>query len=132
MASEYADRKRLTFEQAEGAEPLPSQLKLKEVSPELRARLWAIFHQNLINAGGDGELSGPFAQVLYDLHVQRFCRAADEFSPFGYAWVSQFKPVFMDGNYIQIFFLALYNGCYATRRCSHTAYCLRGRRSSPS
>jgi hypothetical protein len=73
------------------------------VSPELRARLWAIFHQNLINAGGDGELSGPFAQVLYDLHVQRFCRAADEFSPFGYAWVSQFKPVFMDGNYIQIF-----------------------------
>jgi hypothetical protein len=27
MASEYEDRKRLTVEQAEGAEPLPSQLK---------------------------------------------------------------------------------------------------------
>jgi hypothetical protein len=31
MASEYDDRKRLTFEQSEGAEPLPSQLELKEV-----------------------------------------------------------------------------------------------------
>jgi hypothetical protein len=35
MASEYEDRKRLTFEQAEGAESLPTQLKLKEVSREL-------------------------------------------------------------------------------------------------
>jgi hypothetical protein len=43
MASEYEDRKGLTFEQAEGAEPLPSQLKLREVSRELRARLWAVF-----------------------------------------------------------------------------------------
>jgi hypothetical protein len=42
MASEYEDRKRLTFEQAEGAEPLPSQLELQEISPELRARLWSI------------------------------------------------------------------------------------------
>ena len=47
MASEYEDRKRLTFEQAEGAEPLPSQLKLKEVSNELRALLWNIFFREL-------------------------------------------------------------------------------------
>jgi hypothetical protein len=45
MANEYEDRKRLTFEQAEGAEPLPTQLELKKVSPELRARLWRIFHE---------------------------------------------------------------------------------------
>jgi hypothetical protein len=31
----YADRKKLTFEQAEGAAPLPSQLKLKEISQEI-------------------------------------------------------------------------------------------------
>jgi hypothetical protein len=31
MTSEYEERKRLTFEQAEGAEPLPSQLKLRQV-----------------------------------------------------------------------------------------------------
>jgi hypothetical protein len=37
----YAERKKLTFEQAEGAEPLPTQLKLKELSPLLRSALWA-------------------------------------------------------------------------------------------
>jgi hypothetical protein len=36
------DRKRLTFEQAEGVEPLPAQLQLKELSPALRAALWAV------------------------------------------------------------------------------------------
>ena len=38
----YADRKKLTFEHAEGAEPLPSQMQLKEVSPQLRAVLWRV------------------------------------------------------------------------------------------
>jgi hypothetical protein len=35
----YADRRKLTFEQAESAAPLPSQLKLKEISRQLRASL---------------------------------------------------------------------------------------------
>ena len=40
-----ADRKRLTFEEAEGAEPLPQQLKLGKLSPLFRAAVWNIvFH----------------------------------------------------------------------------------------
>jgi hypothetical protein len=39
MAEENQNRKHLTFEQAEGAEPLPEQLKLRELSPQLRAQL---------------------------------------------------------------------------------------------
>ncbi len=35
------DRRALTFEQAEGLAPLPSQLKRDELSKELRAKLWA-------------------------------------------------------------------------------------------
>jgi hypothetical protein len=35
----HAERKRLTFEQAEGVEALPSQLQLKELSKQLRAML---------------------------------------------------------------------------------------------
>jgi hypothetical protein len=35
----YAERKKLTFEEAERAVPLPTQLKLKEISQELRAWL---------------------------------------------------------------------------------------------
>jgi len=43
----YADRKKLTFEQAEGAEPLPSQLKPKELTKHLRALLWEAIYNNL-------------------------------------------------------------------------------------
>jgi hypothetical protein len=73
MAIEYEDRKRLTFEQAEGVEPLPSQLELKEVSPELRARLWSVFHELLMearqaSASGNG-LEGVLVDVLYDWHL---------------------------------------------------------------
>jgi len=47
MASEYEDRKRLTFEQAEGAEPLPSQLQTKQMSSELHALLWEVLHNSM-------------------------------------------------------------------------------------
>ena len=46
----YAERKKLSFEQAEGVEPLPAQLKLKEVSPRLRAALWRVVHDSLHEA----------------------------------------------------------------------------------
>jgi hypothetical protein len=39
-------RKTVTFEQAEGVEPLPRQLRLKELSKELRAKLWFVIHEN--------------------------------------------------------------------------------------
>jgi len=110
MANEYEERKRLTFEQAEGAEPLPSQLKFKEVSPELRARLWRIFHQWLsmttINDSvipGRRYLEGPFVQLLYDWHVTRSFKAADEFSNSTAYWTSELKSMFMGGDYIKIF-----------------------------
>ena len=48
----YADRKALTFEQAEGIVPLPTQLLPKEVSQELSALLWAVVHANLNTTGG--------------------------------------------------------------------------------
>src|ERR1700704_6652111 len=98
MAGEYEDRKRLTFEQAEGAEPLPSQLKLKEVSPELRARLWAIFHRLLDDtreAYPRDVLEGPFLEVLYDWHVVRCFKAADEFEPSYQYWLDELKPIFV-------------------------------------
>src|SRR5215469_17820581 len=96
MPSEYEDRKRLTFEQAEGAEPLPSQLKPREISPELRARLWQIFHQRLVDD------SGAFIQVLKDWHVVRSFRPADEFIPKYQSCLIQMKPIFMEGDYLQV------------------------------
>jgi hypothetical protein len=108
MASEFEDRKRLTFEQAEGAEPLPSQLKLREVSPELRARLWAIFHQKLTSSSvredyGSTRLKGPLVQLLRDWHVEQRFRAADEFTSMHEWWVKELRSIFMNGDYLQIF-----------------------------
>jgi hypothetical protein len=106
MASEYKDRKRLTFEQAEGAEPLPAQLKLREVSPELRARLWAIFHQELANSREAFEsdayatLDGALVSLLYDWHVTRRFRAADEFRPRYGDQLAELKSLFMEGDYL--------------------------------
>jgi hypothetical protein len=103
IAGEYVDRKRLTFEQAEGAEPLPSQLKLKEVSNELRALLWNIFFRELRVDEGGRYLSEPIVTLLYEWHVKRQFKAADEFSPNYLDWVEKLKPVFMEGDYVEIF-----------------------------
>jgi len=51
----YADRRRLTFEQAEGAEPLPRQLQTKEVSQELRATTGARTTSRRAKTGRDGQ-----------------------------------------------------------------------------
>jgi hypothetical protein len=108
MASEYGDRKRLTFEQAEGAEPLPSQLELREISPELRARLWAIFHWILAGArearpiGPIPDLVGPLVQVLYDWHVGRCFKPSDEFIQSYPHWVGELKSIFMRGDYVAV------------------------------
>jgi hypothetical protein len=109
MGIEHEDRKRLTFEQAEGLEPLPSQLKLKEVSPELRAQLWHVFHQWLTVMSvtddvipGQSYLKGPFVQLLYDWHVTRRFKPADEFSQNSRFWINELKSVFMDGDYATI------------------------------
>jgi hypothetical protein len=106
MASEYEERKRLTFEQAEGAEPLPSQLELKEVSRELRALLWGVFHRLLVDARERyprDTLDEEFVQVLYDWHVGRCFRAADEFKPSYEYWVEELKPLFLQGHYTKVF-----------------------------
>lgn len=45
VTNDVEERKKLSFEQAEGAEPLPSQLQLREISPQLRALLWErVYH----------------------------------------------------------------------------------------
>ena len=44
---EIARRKQLTFAQAEGASPLPTQLKRTDVSQELRAVLWKCIHDEI-------------------------------------------------------------------------------------
>lgn len=76
MSGGYEDRKRLTFEQAEGAEPLPSQLALKEVSQELRAGLWQVVHDSVMECTDRyaGIIGEPWLTILRDQHVRRHHR----------------------------------------------------------
>jgi hypothetical protein len=79
-----AERKKITFEQAEGLVPLPSQLKRGEVSQEFRAVLWAELHHRLQAArqafAGDFYVEDPWDNILQDEHVLRRHLPIDEFS----------------------------------------------------
>lgn len=102
------DRKSLTFEQAEGAEPIPSQLQLKELSPALRSALWALVYQELqgssVSRGiGPQILAAPWHTILYVDHVYRQHRPADEFTIRSDDHVARLKKVFLDGNYVRVF-----------------------------
>ncbi|MEQ1889752.1 MAG: hypothetical protein ABL951_11325 [Alphaproteobacteria bacterium] len=104
----YADRKGLTFEQAEGVAPLPSQLQLKEVSTELRALLWRITYDKLMNGLVRHSIGFPFFdetwhQILYDKHVLYDHKMADEFENRAKNLIDDLKPIFVKGDYTSIF-----------------------------
>src|ERR1043165_4412750 len=79
------DRKGLTFAQAEGAEALPSQLALREISPELSAVLWAVVHDMLDEALSHGGIYGggyyfkdPWKTILRLWWILRLHKNVDE------------------------------------------------------
>lgn len=99
------DRTKVTFAQAEGAEPLPHQLKPKQVSQKLRAQLWAAIHGSLQTYVSPIEtaMHEPWPTVLSDYHVEiehGFIDDAenDEFAIFEYC-----KNIISKGDYIKIF-----------------------------
>jgi hypothetical protein len=100
-------RKRTTFEQAEGIEPLPSQLKLKELSSRLRALLWDVIYDSLkecrYNDSHGSELLDPWGRIFYSMHVYREHRMADEFENDFYDLVAKAKDVITSGNYANVF-----------------------------
>jgi AbiJ N-terminal domain 4 len=75
----YAERKKLTFEQAQGLAPLPRQLALGEISQEFRAILWSrlnkIFEEHSERTfHGVGYFRKPWSTILNDLRVYRYHR----------------------------------------------------------
>jgi len=107
---QFADRKKMTFAQAEGVEPLPAQLEAKEVSAELRAVLWRIVFESMRRAcvypkyvGGNALMGEPWVSILYDKHVHRDYGMADEFSDDFDELSGQVKRIFDSYDYIQIF-----------------------------
>jgi hypothetical protein len=107
---ELARRRSLSFEQAEGAEKLPSQLATTEVTQQLRSYVWAVVHASLekyrrsdtMGYGGSW-FNDPWATILKEKHVVRDHRMADEFVNDARKLTDDLKGWFARGNYTQIY-----------------------------
>jgi hypothetical protein len=105
----YADRRRLTFEQAEGVEPLPTQLQVRELSRPLRSRLWLVVYESLKAAtsyssmGGGSYLDEKWESILYDSHTLRDHLAADEFRNDARLLIENVKTILIARDYTNVF-----------------------------
>jgi hypothetical protein len=111
------DRKKVTFEQAEGLEPLPSQLRPKELTPRLRSGLWLILNDQIdrhISRIGY-KLDQPWKSILHNVHVFRRALPADEYDPSPFVQKEWLKPIFFEGSYDQV--LGLLQWILRDERC---------------
>lgn len=120
MAS-HNDRKQLTFEQAEGATPLPTQLRPGEISPPLRAKLWEPIFDHLLFTKQSGGyvgavfLGSPWSRILRDYHVHHEHKMADAFDTRLSIHIDRLSSLFKDGVYTRVFgfiqFVLRHNKC---------------------
>jgi hypothetical protein len=140
----YAERRRLTFEQAEGVEPLPTQLKPREISDKLRSMLWSITYESVktcapsgtwMSAGTGGPyVTGAWRDILHTAWTERDHKATDEFRSELHNVIRYIKPIFFQEDYARLYgflqFVLRHPDCppafaaevdTALRRC-HAAY----------
>lgn len=105
MNDEPIDRGKLTFEEAEGFAPIPVQLQLKAVSPQLRATLWAYVHQSVSASENEytGEITGTWLNILIDLHVMHYHRMIDSFTTDWGKIKPTLRRIFEKGEYVDVF-----------------------------
>jgi hypothetical protein len=103
---EIARRRKLTFAQAEGVEPLPSQLKRTEVSQQLRAVLWSYVHSELertLVRDMYAYVGGSWKVALKDAHVYFFHLPVDEFDPALRNACDAVKAVLMKADWVNFY-----------------------------
>lgn len=105
MADDFEDRKKLSFGQAEGVEPLPSQLQLREISQELRACLWNTIHGSLVKSIMHGKtsyarLDDPWGLILREEHVFRRHGMVDDFKNDPQQLIRDTRHIFQEGDYM--------------------------------
>jgi hypothetical protein len=108
LSDDIEKRKKISFEQAEGVAPLPAQLQLREVSPQLRAVLWDLIHHHLDGAikrpdYNSAYVGNPWATILKDEHVYRRHQMADDFVNAPKRITAQTRIIFEKGDYLAIF-----------------------------
>jgi AbiJ N-terminal domain 4 len=108
LTKDTEERKKLTFEQAEGVQPLPSQLQLREVSQQLRAVLWNQIHRYLSEATehsdyGPNYIDKPWSMILKEEHVYRQHGMVDDFGNVAKDLIAETRDIFENGDYLSIF-----------------------------
>jgi hypothetical protein len=104
----FALRKAITFEQAEGVEPLPRQLKLKEISPLLRATLWDMVLESIEESTHRDSfvgtyIDGPWHDILLDRHIFRLHKMRNDFINSFKTNRDELQLLFETGDYVQVF-----------------------------
>ncbi|MBX7146337.1 MAG: hypothetical protein K1X44_03400 [Alphaproteobacteria bacterium] len=105
----YSIRKKLTFAQAEGREPLPTQLQLKEITFQLKARLYDVIYSSLekdfkylTNMGFYILKSSQWYKILRARYVDRG-GIVDQFSDNADKNTAHIKFIIFQGDYSEIF-----------------------------
>ena len=105
------DRKALSFEQAEGIASLPRQLELKDLSGELRARLWHVVYESIRRChhrgnrirGDRSYLFEPWSSIFYNMHVYRDHAMVDDFQNTPSELIATTRSTFERGDYVAVF-----------------------------
>lgn len=93
MSENFRDT--ITFEQAAGLHPLPTQLRINEVSPALKARLWAIVHSQIEHSTGySGSLNDPMYNIARRYMIDRAHILIDEWDNDAYKLTNIWKKHF--------------------------------------
>lgn len=100
-------RRGLSFAQAEGQEPLPAQLRLREISPQLKSSLWALVHTQMdssLNRGlGYVDYDHPWKGILRRWWTFHQHKAHDEYPERYHKMVERVKATVFSDNYVQVF-----------------------------
>ena len=85
------DPRNLTFSQAQGYEEIPGPLKLEELPPEARTRIWNVFYSDLDQSSetdivGGRWVVGVWREILRAKHVRHDNLPLDE-------WSAEFRPI---------------------------------------
>lgn len=98
------DRKTLTFEQAEGAHPLPTRLDRKQVSPRVRATLWAILEEQIRTEERLYNRIGTiWTTILRNEYAFHQGLPIDEFKNNYNEHYVRLKRLLMTGSYVELF-----------------------------
>lgn len=99
----------MTFGQSEGVEPLPTQMKLREISPALSSRLWMVIHASLEKATKYSTMGGPpwldekWSSIIFDWHTLVEHKYADELSKSVKDSIARVKALVTSANYVDVF-----------------------------